>query len=46
MAARTTNPEHKAALVQMAETWENLARDRKAFVERTSTSPLWKSEHD
>jgi hypothetical protein len=28
LAARTSNPEHKAMLTKMAETWESLARER------------------
>jgi hypothetical protein len=28
LAARVDNAEHKAALIQMAETWEALARER------------------
>lgn len=34
MASRTQNPEHRAMLMRMAETWANLARERKTHVER------------
>lgn len=34
MASRTANPEHKAMLGRMAETWENLAKDRLERQER------------
>ena len=34
LAAGTSNPEHKAMLAKMAETWEGLARERKERLER------------
>lgn len=34
LAARAANPEHKAMLHSMAETWENLARQRENFLAR------------
>lgn len=34
LAARSGNAEHRAALIKMAETWENLARNRAAHVAR------------
>ena len=34
LAARASNPEHKAMLGRMAETWENLAQQRERLVER------------
>ncbi len=34
LAGRSLDPEHKAALIKMAETWENLAKERKALVAR------------
>lgn len=34
MAERSNSPEHKAALLSMALTWENLGKDRAAHVAR------------
>ena len=34
LAARSGNAEHRAALIKMAETWENLARNRTAQMAR------------
>ena len=34
LAGRSLDPEHKAALIEMAETWENLAKEREALVAR------------
>jgi hypothetical protein len=34
LAARTPDPEHKQMLATMAETWENLAKQREALVAR------------
>ena len=34
LAGRSLDPEHKDALIKMAETWENLAREREALVAR------------
>jgi len=34
LAARCSKVEHRAALIAMAETWENLARNREAHVAR------------
>ena len=34
LASRSIDPEHKAALIKMAETWENLAKERMALLER------------
>jgi hypothetical protein len=41
LAARAANPEHKAMLHSMAETWENLARQRENFLARRRESLLW-----
>jgi hypothetical protein len=35
LAAQVNSAEHKAALIQMAETWEALARDRERVMRRT-----------
>jgi len=34
LAARSGHAEHRATLIKMAETWENLARNREAHVAR------------
>jgi chromosome segregation ATPase len=34
LAAGTQNPEHKAMLMKMAETWETLAADREEHIAR------------
>jgi hypothetical protein len=34
LAGQARQAEHRTALIQMAETWENLARDREAYVAR------------
>jgi len=34
LAARSSNSEHRAALIKMAETWDKLARNRAAHVAR------------
>jgi hypothetical protein len=34
LAARASNPDHRAMLHNMADTWENLACQREAFVAR------------
>jgi hypothetical protein len=34
LAGRSLDPEHKAALIKMAETWEDLAKEREALVAR------------
>ena len=34
LASATSDPEHKAMLATMAETWETLAQQREAYVER------------
>ena len=34
LAGRSLDPEHKVALIKMAETWENLAKEREALVAR------------
>ncbi len=34
MVRRTANPDHKAMLAKMAETWENLAKEREVHVAR------------